>query len=286
MSMIGSFNQTMNYIETVLDDEIDERTISRLSGYSYAMFSRIFSILTDITLAEYIRLRKLTEAAIELRESENKVIDIAIKYGYDTPDSFAAAFKNFHGYTPSQVRKNKPYKVFSRIQLALNIKGGRTMEVSIQRKPAFTVAGIKMEAIDTINCSKVWDKLYEHTAVEKLVQMGSGQSFGVCYDVKDVNQINYMACYDASNYEMAKEAGLEVVQIPENEYAVVKLIGAIPESIHRGWKYVMEVFFPEHGYQHSGAPDFEVYGAGDMYAPEYQLELWIPVVKSTNNQEA
>ena len=286
MSMIGPFNQTMKYIETVLDDEIDERTISRLSGYSYAMFSRIFSILTDITLSEYIRLRKLTEAAIELRESEKKVIDIAIKYGYDTPDSFAAAFKNFHGYTPSQVRKNKPYKVFSRIQLALNIKGGRTMEVSIQRKPAFTVAGIKMESIDTANCSKVWDKLYELTTVEKLVQMGNGQSYGICYDVKDIKQINYMACYDTSNYEMAKEAGLEVIQIPENEYAVVRLTGAIPESIHQGWKYVMEVFFPEHGYQHSGAPDFEVYEAGDMYAPEYQMELWIPVVKSPNNQKA
>lgn len=267
MGMISAFNQTMNYIDAVLDDEMDERTISHLSGYSYAMFSRIFSILTDTTLTEYVRLRKLTEAAIDLIESKNKVIDIAIEYGYDSSDLFAAAFKSYHGYTPSEVRKNKPYKIFSRIQLALNITGGRTMEVSIQRKPAVTVAGIKMKAIDTSQCSRAWEELFEHTPVEQLEQIGNGQSYGICYDVKDCRQINYVACYDASNHELAEQAGLEILRVPENEYAVVKLKGAIPDCTHQGWKYLMEVFFPERGYQHSGEPDFEVYGPGDMYAP-------------------
>lgn len=93
MNMIDSFNKTIRYIEATLEDEIQEKSIIRLSGYSYAMFSRIFSILTGNPLAEYIRSRKLTKAAFALRESKERIIDIAFQYGYDSPDSFSAAFK-------------------------------------------------------------------------------------------------------------------------------------------------------------------------------------------------
>lgn len=115
MSIIKSFNSTIDYIETVLEDEIDEKKITHLSGYSYAMFSRLFSILTETTLSEYLRGRKLTEAAIALRDTDEKVIDIAFRFGYESSDSFGTAFKNFHGFTPSEVRNGKPFKLVSRI---------------------------------------------------------------------------------------------------------------------------------------------------------------------------
>jgi len=105
--MIEGFNKTIDYIESVMKDEIDEKRIMELSGYSYAVFRRIFSILTETTLSEYIRARKLTEAAKRIRETDEKIIEIAFEYGYDSPDSFGLAFKNFHGYTPSEVRKGK-----------------------------------------------------------------------------------------------------------------------------------------------------------------------------------
>ena len=77
----------------------------------------------------------------------------------------------------------------------------------------------------------------------------------------------------------AEELGLSIKDIPVAEYAIVPVKGAIPASIHHAWKYVLEVFFPETGYRHSGAPDFEVYSEGDMSSPDYQMELWIPVTK-------
>ena len=101
MHMIESFNKTVDYIESVLNGEIDEKKIAALSGYSYSMFRRIFSILTGMTLSEYMRFRKLTRAAEALRETDKKIIDIALDTGYDSPDSFGLAFKNFHGYTPT-----------------------------------------------------------------------------------------------------------------------------------------------------------------------------------------
>ena len=122
MNIIKLFNDTVNYIETVLDGEIDEKKISSLSGYSYPMFSRLFSMLTETTLSEYIRSRRLTEAAIDLRDTDEKIIDIAMKYGYESPDAFGAAFKKFHGFTPSEVKYGKPFKLVSKIWLALSVK--------------------------------------------------------------------------------------------------------------------------------------------------------------------
>ena len=89
-----------------------------------------------------------------------------------------------------------------------------------------------------------------------------------------------MAGYIIFDKKKAEDFGLDVLDIPKGEYTVVELVGRIPESIHDGWKYALEVFFPEHGYVHSKAPDFEYYYEGDMDSPDYKIELWIPVVKA------
>ena len=94
------------------------------------------------------------------------------------------------------------------------------------------------------------------------------------------DRINYMAGYITTDVEKAKSMGLKVLEVDEAEYAVVELTGKVPECIHVGWKYLMEVFFPEHGYIHSGKPDFEYYFEGDMYSTDYKMELWVPVVKA------
>lgn len=88
-----------------------------------------------------------------------------------------------------------------------------------------------------------------------------------------------MAAYDVTDKEKAKELNLFILEVEAAEYAVIPVKGSIPDSIHKAWKYALEVFFPETGYRHSGAPDFEVYREGDMYHPDYEMELWIPIIK-------
>lgn len=280
MNIIKSFNSTIDYLETVLDDKIDEKKVTQLSGYSYSMFSRLFSILTEMTLSEYLRSRRLTEAAVILRNTNEKIIDIAFRFGYESSDSFGTAFKNFHGFTPSEVRNGKPFKSVSRVQLALSVRGGRSMNITIQKKKAFTVAGLNEQSINSSLCPSVWDKLYEKYSYDELASLGSGEIVGVCHDVENPNTINYMAAYIVNDVNKARDMGLEVLEVEETEYAVVELIGTVPECIHNGWKYAMEVFFPEHGYVHSGKPDFEYYYEGDMNSKDYKMELWIPVCKS------
>ena len=208
-----------------------------------------------------------------------KIIELAFEYGYDSPDSFGLAFKNFHGYTPSEVRKGKPFRAVSRVRLMLTVKGGNNMNITIQKKEAFKVAGINVNNIESSSCPKVWEELFSKYSPEKLENLGSGQSYGMCHDVKNTKKINYMACYDVRDIEKAEKMGLEIVEVAAAEYAVVELTGKIPDSIHAGWKYVFEVFFPEQGYRHSGKPDFEVYLEGDMYSEIYKMELWVPIVK-------
>ena len=279
MQMIKAFNETIRYIESELDGEIDEGRVAVLSSYSYAMFSRLFSILTNMTLSEYIRLRKLTKAAMEINETDTKIIDIAMKYGYESPDSFTNAFKSFHHVTPTEVRNGEAYRVVSPIQLTLSVKGGKHMDVKIQKKHGFAVAGVKLDNIESSSCPTVWDQLYEKYDYGTLSRMGNGQSYGMCFDVENPSRINYMACYHVGDVSKAREMGLEVMEIKEAEYAILSLKGPVPDCIHEGWKYAMEVFLPEQGYMHAGTPDFEVYGEGDMYSPDYKMELWIPLSK-------
>jgi len=280
MSFMEDFNRTVDYIDASLCTGADERELRRLSGYSPAMFSRVFSIFTGLTLQEYIRGRKLTEAAFDLRSSGERVIDVALRYGFGSPDSFTAAFKEFHGRTPSEVRDGKPFRVMSKLRLALSVKGGEEMRVSIQRKPGFTVAGLMRKGIGSSECTATWKALHKSWNYKKLSALGNGQSYGMCFDVEDPGIFNYLAGYDAADGAAARELGLDVYEVSENEYAVVTLEGPVPECIHHGWRFMMESFLPEHGYRHSGAPDFEVYGSGDMYARDYEMELWVPIEKA------
>ncbi|MCA9766057.1 MAG: AraC family transcriptional regulator [Carnobacterium sp.] len=277
--MIHEFNQTITYIESVLDGKVDEKKIASLSGYSYPMFSRIFSILANYPLSEYIRLRRLTKAAVELRENDEKIIELAIKYGYDSPDAFGLAFKKYHHFTPSEVRNGARFNIFSVIQLSLTIQGGKNMTIKIEKKDAFTVAGVKVENIEANKFSETWDRLFQENSVKELEELGNGQSYGVCFEMTNSKATHYMAAYNAKDQGKVKELGLDSLEVPEAEYAIVNLKGAIPNSIQEGWKYIIEVFFPEQRYKHAGTPDFEAYSEGDMYSPDYEMELWVPIVK-------
>ena len=280
MNISQSFNGTMAYIERTIETGCDEAEIARISGYSYPLFSRIFSILVGYPLNEYLRFRKLSRAAADLRNTDAKIIDIALAYGYESPDSFAAAFKKFHGVSPSAVRNGKEFKSFAPIKLSLTVNGGQTMEVKIEKKRGFTLAGIQVDADLTSDFPKVWNSLFEKASHEELAKLGNGRSFGICSEVKDGKTFTYAAAYDCRDAQKATELGLSVIHIPEAEYAVVQLKGSVPNCIHQGWKYVMETFFPEQGYCHAGTPDFEAYSEGDMYSKNYTMELWVPIVKA------
>lgn len=154
------------------------------------------------------------------------------------------------------------------------------MNIKIKTKESFAVAGIDKQNISISRCPGVWRELYSKYSHKELADLGSGELVGVCHDVQNQNEINYLAGYIISNLEKAKGLGLDILEVPAANYAVVELTGPVPECIRQGWKYATETFMPEHGYRHSGTPDFEYYFSGDMSKPDYKMELWIPIVKA------
>ena len=155
------------------------------------------------------------------------------------------------------------------------------MDIRMERKPAFQVAGLVLQARQGADFGSLWDKLYKQHSEEDLSGLGTGLSLGVCYDHKqDDGTFSYMAGTDVVDAQRAEQLGLQVLQVPEAEYAVVQLKGPMPECIHQGWQYLMGSFFPQQGYRHAGTPDFEVYAEGDMRSADYRMELWVPVIRA------
>ncbi len=281
MNQISAFNKTLEYLESCLDGAVDKKQVLHISGYSYALFARVFSIIANVTLSDYLRFRKLTRAAIDLATSNDKIIDIAVKYGYESHNSFATAFKSFHEITPSDVRRGQQYKIFSPLHFSLSIEGGDKMDIKIVKKEAFEIAGMmRVEAKSTMDFGQLWQELIDSKGIELLTRIGSGQDYGACFNMKSESEFSYMAGFDVKDKALAVSEGLQILTIPAGNYAIIPIKGKVPDCIKDGWQYVVSTFLPENGLKHAGTPDLEVYGEGDINSDDYEMQLWVPVEKA------
>lgn len=138
MDWITGIQKAIDYVEAHITEPIDYEEAAKRAYSSSFHFQRVFSILCGFTLGEYIRWRRLSLAGSELLQSNEKIIDLAMKYGYDTPESFSRAFTRFHGIAPSQAKNNSAVlKSFSRLSVKLILNGGNTMDYRIETKEAF-----------------------------------------------------------------------------------------------------------------------------------------------------
>jgi len=144
MDSLTSMNNAMQYIEEHLTDDIDYSEVSKIACCSEYHFKRMFSFLSGIGLSEYIRRRRLTLAALDLKDTNLRIIDVAVKYGYDSADAFSRAFHSMHGILPSEARsENTQLKAYPRMTFQLSIKGGCEMNYRIVEKGPFKLVGIK-----------------------------------------------------------------------------------------------------------------------------------------------
>jgi AraC family transcriptional regulator len=154
------------------------------------------------------------------------------------------------------------------------------MNVRFETKNAFKIAGLVAVHSQNDDFPGLWDKLFQQVPYEKLAALGSGEAFGTCFNYTlEPHDFSYMAGYDVRLPEEALALGLEVLDVPEAEYAIVELTGPVPTNIHQGWDFVINEYFPAHGVKHAGSPDHEYYFMGDMSAPDYKMELWVPIVR-------
>lgn len=262
------------YIEENLDKELCVEYIAAKAYVSAFHFQRIFSVLCGFTVGEYIRCRRLTLAAQELASGEEKVIDIALKYGYDSPDSFAKAFAKFHGVPPSAAKqKGVKLNSFAPLKIKLTLEGGNMLEYKIVKKAQFTVMG-RSRMFNSDTCYEEIPKFWtEHMqSAESKVVCGM---YGICLD-GDGKRFEYLI---ADNYIPWNEVpeGYVTKVIPAGTWAVfpctVKTLQDVNTKIWSEWLPSCK------SYKLAGNYDVEMYtpvceNPGDNYC-----EIWVPVEK-------
>lgn len=296
MDWFKRMNDAITYIEENLDDEIDYHQISRLTHCSVYHFQRMFSFMANISIATYIRRRRLTLAAIDLQTSEEKVIDIAMKYGYDSPTAFSRAFQKFHGFAPSHA-KNEGVEFTSYPPLAfqITVKGVTAMNYRIEKKDAIRIVGAKLTTttLDDKNLHEIpefWTHSNQSGLSMKIASLIDTVSLdgenvlnaltgllGVCVMPPDGGEV--FDYYIAAATDKPTPEGMTEYVIPAAQYAVFQSIGPLPHALQDLTQRIFTEWLPSSGYEYGDGVDIEVYSDGDTQSEDYKAEVWVPIAK-------
>ncbi len=281
MDWIKIIENALRYIEENLSGELTVGMIAEKVNISPFYFQKGFSMLCGYSVGEYIRMRRLSVAGSELVTSDNKVIDLALKYGYDSPDSFTKAFTRFHGSTPTDVRrKGALLKSFAPLHIKIILDGGNTMEYRVEEKPAFRVMGVsKMFSYETANADipQYWDEIHVQAAVKPVEGM-----YGICFDEEmGGNRFRYMIADDLEEGK-AGEKNLETYEVPRHTWAIFPCRGAMPLSIQEVNRRIFSEWLPAGNYEIAEGYNIEYYSDSAEFKdgtqdPDYYAEVWIPV---------
>ena len=296
--MVG-LQRAVDYIEEHLTEEIDYKKAAAQSFFSCYHFQRMFSLFCGYTIGEYIRNRRLTLARKELSLGKAKVIDVALKYGYESPDSFAKAFVKFHGISPSQAKRNgATLKSFSPLSLNASMKGGNIMNYRIETKPEFILTGYKKRFSGSPSERlKQESDFYVSTRPLQFMLKGMKKddpetSYSVITNIAD----DGFDFYIAQNLEkrmrefmktelFGKEYAekFEDIKIPAQTYAVFETERCkFPtETFLELRKQISYEWLPDSGYEIASSPELAVtHWFWQPHSNERYIELWIPVKKS------
>jgi len=285
MEWLERLNEAVNYIEKHLEDEIDYEKVSQIACCSTFHFQRMFSYIADVTLSEYIRRRRMTCAAFDLQNGNEKVIDIALKYGYDSPTAFNRAFQSIHGMAPSMAKSSGTIlKAFPPISFKISIKGDVEMDYRIEKKDTFKIVGVKEHYAMTIEESfaKIplfWENTKKSGTIETMCSLMNREPKGIlglttdCMEGRDFNY--YIAV--ATNSKTPE--GLDEFSVPACTWAIFECTGAMPTAMQELQKRIATEWLPTSGYEYGCNLAIEVYPEGDQTKGNYKCEVWLPVVK-------
>ena len=268
----------LSYIETHLTDELNIAEIAAQSFVSPFHFQRMFSILTGMTVGEYIRCRRLSAAGEELIRSDVRVIDIAVKYGYESQDSFSRAFTRFHGIAPSAAKEaGMPLKAFAPLRLKLTLEGGSVMEYKIVEKAAFTVVALPANVPADRSFElipQLWTKHIQSDAAKAVRGM-----FGICTETSD-QMLEYLIA-DVYFPQAEIPTGCVTRTIPAGTWAVFPCRGPLVETIQRIEKQIWSDWVPNcREYRLAAEMTIEAYIEPPQENPQDDYnEIWIPVQK-------
>lgn len=302
MNWVTGIQNAVDYIEAHLTENIDYDIVAAQSFSSAYHFQRVFSILCGFTIGEYIRNRRLSLAGAELATGNVKVIDIALKYGYENPDSFAKAFQRFHGVLPSQARNSScNLKSFSRLCFKISLEGGNDMNYRIEEKPEMILTGYRNHFTGIPygeEREKQEEKLFISTRGKQWFLRGvANDADAYCVTTNFTEEgYDFLYCHlldnwcrenlfnkDVTGVDFVEELELENIVIPRRTYVIFEThdknnaindyMKLLDMRIH-----ILTEWLPEMGFQLADGSELVVY----HWIPkdERNVQIWLPVEKS------
>lgn len=282
MDLVSRMNDAIGYIEDHITEEIDYAKAAQAACCPAYHLQRMFPFLADVTLSEYVRRRRLTLAAFELQNSPVKVIDLALKYGYDSPEAFTRAFQVLHGTTPTAARQaGTKLKAYPRLSFQLSIKGAAEMNYRIEELKGFSIVGeqVRVQTEDAFHVVPgLWAKAAHEGLFGKLWEIRTEGHpvkgiLGVCADGDHGKNEHFLYIMSIVSDHLPPE-GMVKRDFPEAVWAVFEA-GGEPDGIGKVWQRLYTEWIPSSGYDLAPLPAIECY----LPPEENKNELWVAVVK-------
>lgn len=288
MDWIKQLNEVITYIDEHLDKDISQEKIAEIACCSFYNFQRVFSHIAQITLADYIRNRKMSLAALDLVNTNDRIIDIALKYGYQSQDAFTRAFKGFHGVLPSMARTNETnLKSLPKLQFKITISGGEQMNYKLLKHDAFNVIGYenKIEtksAFSTV--PKLWEDAWQNGRMDRLNEFYENHpplgylGIAIGGEWGESDEMRYLigiAKKPIDNSDAIKgQEHIVSYELPSALWVVINADGVLPEVIENAYHKFYSEWLPSSGYRLADLPVIE------SYIQENRQEIWIAIEKN------
>ena len=278
MEWLDRLNLAVEEIEAQLMEEVDYDRLAQIACCSSYHFQRMFSYLAGVSLAEYIRRRRMSLAAEDILSGQERIVEIALKYGYQSPTAFNRAFQRVHGIPPSAVRqKGIPVKSFPKLKFQMTIKGVEEMNYRIEQKEGFSIAGISIPLSREMEKNfdavpKLWGQAMENGTIPKLISLMDRPETGILgVSFCSGEEWSYWIAAMASQ----QETEFPKAWIPARTWAVFSGEGSCPQAIQQLEQRIFADWLPSSGYEYDEGPDVERYLTPDPN--EAVFEVWMPI---------
>jgi len=288
MKWLENLSSAIEYIEDHLDKEISYDELARIACCSTYYFQRIFSYIAGISLSEYIRRRRMTQAAFELQRTEKKVLDVALKYGYSSPTSFNRAFQNVHKIAPFAAKSiGSKLNAYPAIKFSVKITGGNAMSYHIEEKEAIRIVGVRTPLIEDMEENQqsipyFWEDTVQKKEFQTICSLSNQQPHGVLGISVYENPQNIFY-YIASATDRPVPTGMYEYEIPACTWVVFENNGHLKENVQSVFRRFYTEWLPFSGYEYAGLPDIEVYPIHDKKLVSGHSEVWIAINKEKEN---
>lgn len=295
MEWLTCIRKAVKYVEEHLEDDISAQDVAEEVYISPFFLQRGFSLMTGYGIGEYIRNRRLYQAALDLKNTDDRIIDIALRYCYETPESFTKAFSRFHGATPTQIREGMHIRKFPPLTVGISLMGGDQMDYRITTMFPFKVIGFqKIFDNETAYAEipKYWDEICEKYAnsvyagnepanpyEQALIDHCIGE-YGICIDDIGEGKFRYLIAGKYTGGEVPE--GMILYEFPRGEWAIFNCIGPVPEALQSVNTRIFKEWLPGNSdYELDGNANVEWYDCinGEKTDRDYHTAIWVPVRK-------